>query len=109
MRCGKIQFAGPAGQSVEIEANGEGELVIETHHGQGIILIRDTGLPKYSDEPLPKGPGKTPVNPHMYARIVAQLPVTWAVFPYWEHTEPLKPSTFPVGVPSAPEDVPAER
>lgn len=99
MRLGKLELIGPSGAQVHIDAYGAGELLIESHAGQGMVLIRDTGLPPYPAPPPPSRPlaqvGKNkpqpqaaPAHPHANARIVAQMPLSWAIFPYWEHTEP---------------------
>lgn len=81
LRCATLQLSGPAGQQVTLQANGEGELLIEWYHMQGFVLIRDTGLPPHSTD----GNGK-PVH-----CIVAQLPVSWAILPEWEMTAPPPP------------------
>ncbi len=80
LRLSTIQLSGPSGQQVVLQANGEGELVIEVR--DQLVLIRDTGMP-----PHVAGSEKTPP---VY-RIVAQVPISWAIFPEWEIMLP--PST----------------
>lgn len=112
MRLGKLEFIGPHGAQVHIEAYGNGELVIEHHPSQGMVLIRDTGLPAYPVPPAPPRPlaqvGKNKqrppeplAHPNANARIVAQLPLSWAIFPHWEFTAP-PPTDEPVELVDAP-------
>lgn len=84
LRLASLQLLGPAGQQVTIQANSEGELLIEMHHKDGFTVIRDTGLPPHQE-----GDGAKVPRVH---RIVAQLPTTWAILPEWELTAPLPPT-----------------
>lgn len=81
IRCHKITCVGSGGSRVELEANGEGELLIEYHEKRGLNVIRDSGLPPHAE------PGKPTC-----ARVVAQLPVReWAIFPEWQQMLPGSP------------------
>lgn len=79
MRLASVELYGPSGGTLSLQANGEGELVIEVRAEHQIVLIRDTSLPRHEDQ------DKT-------ARIIAQVPLSWAVCPVWEYTQPAAPT-----------------
>jgi hypothetical protein len=81
IRCHMITCVGAGGSRVVLEANGEGELVVEYHEKRGLNVIRDTGLPPHVEAGKP-----------VCARVVAQLPARdWAVFPEWQLMSPGTP------------------
>lgn len=79
MRLAKVLCISPGGGQVEVAATGEQGLWIDRNFiaEKGVIDIRDFDLPKHEEGG--------------FDRCVATIPPSWALFPEWEHTEPLKP------------------
>lgn len=87
MRLAIIEAVSPGGQTVTLQANGPLGLIIERYsrtHDNNVVDIRDPNLP-------PHGTSDSGVPPcdAGRARLLAQIPITWAIVPTWEYTEPL--------------------